>query len=383
MSLPNSDFFQDVSANAFTQMGQLNSAALPPSVLESESGGSSGFVTALQNLLTSFQSNGTPTYTKNWAGLVQSMQAQGGGNTPPNSTASFQTFSANFQSITGAASNNWDGLLPIINQFPTPADFFDSLTQKVLDKAIASLTVADVPNFTSAQFMAYISKWLTATGNLQTPQVTDLPASAYVAGTVPDLNTYQSVYQAFFGTTTGFSNALQNFYNTTISRDKYFIPSQSFADWVETISNTTGHVQSNPGTDSDSTRIIFELLALVKDMVGTLEDLSSAQVERLKFYSNWQQSYTDLIAKIPVLTVSKLGAKIKGTDEQKSNAMQQVGQYNDAWTQKLRSFRDNVASEAKSHQTAVDQTKDAINAQSSLATTLLQDLRTILQSLFP
>lgn len=381
--MSNSEFFEDVSTNSFTQMGQLNSTALSPTILDNESGGSGGFVTALRDMLTSFQANGTPTYTKNWTGLVRSMQAQGGGNTDPNATASFQTFSAQFQGITGAASGNWSSLQPIIDQFPTPSDFFDNVTQKILDKAIGSLTVADVPAFTSAQFMTYISKWLTATGNLQTPQVTDLPASAYVAGTVPDLNTYQNVYQAFFGTTTGFSNALQNFYNTTISREKYFIPSQHFANWVEMISNTTGHVQSNPGTDSDSTRIIFELLSLVKDMVGTLEDLSSAQVERLKFYSNWQQSYTDLIAKVPVVTVSKLGAKIKGNDEQKSNAMQQVGQYNDAWTQKLRSFRDNVASEAKSHQTAVDQTKDAINAQSSLATTLLQDLRTILQSLFP
>lgn len=231
----------------------------------------------------------------------------------------------------------------------------------------------------AANFASYLDKYLTTTTNINSSANNTIPS-------------YEQLFVAFVGGNhASFQGKFTSFYNQMINTYGYFLPSQMLPQWIAQLSsgsNPTAVV--NLGTGSEKTQIIFQLLALVSQMIDTLQDVSTAQVQRLSFYANWQQAYTTLISKIPVVTYSDLAGKVKTSGSSKTSdtnqsiidATQAIGNINQTYTQTAQGFRDSVADESQSQQSAVDQSKQQLNAQSSLATTLLQNLNTILQSIF-
>lgn len=317
------------------------------------------------------------TYPATLAGFKSALTANGYTQLVPQITFTGVFYDNAFQIMQDATSPSDAALLSTLGISQT------TLFTNALNNFFQNLTPANLggdANNYAANFVVYLDEYLTKTVN-----ITDV-------ATNPPLPSYQSLFTAFNGgTQANFQGAFASFYNQMVTKYGYFIPSQMLPQWIAQLSSASNPTAViNLGTGSEKTQIIFELLALVSQMINTLQDVSTAQVQRLSFYANWQQAYTTLISKIPVVTYSGLAGKVRTSGSSNTadtnsaiiNATQAIGNINQTYTQTAQGFRDSVSDEAQSQQSAVDQSKQQLNAQASLATTLLQNLNTILQSIF-
>lgn len=140
---------------------------------------------------------------------------------------------------------------------------------------------------------------------------------------------------------------------------------------------------------------IFKLLVL---MVEQLQKSAAAQADRLNFLSDWQKAYTEKINKIHVFAAGNgdgTKANVSGgfvdtfdptlddpTDQNAASARQELNATNTAYTTELQGFSQVVGDDAKALQASVNQTNDAVQSQTDMATSILQQLSTILSAIY-
>lgn len=134
---------------------------------------------------------------------------------------------------------------------------------------------------------------------------------------------------------------------------------------------------------------IFRLIAL---MIGSLQSVAAAQANQITFLSNWQRVFTNMISQIETFSRgdgSIFGISETGTSQDDLNRDGLLSEIRaDANTKQttrretLSAFRDTVQSTAKREQTRVQQSQDAISQQANMATAILQQLATILGSIY-
>jgi len=246
------------------------------------------------------------------------------------------------------------------------------------------------------------AKFLTTTAVLD-----NVPDFAYLNPTDPvNINSYQRIYEAFFGPgpNNGFTERLITFYHDALKRtgdemeeDGYFIPSLEFSRWFEEIqqefSKSIGGDIAIGGTSLSGSGfkrvlILDRIFSLLVDMIEVLQRVAAAQANRLTFLTQWQKAYTDSLNQIH--TFSKLnGDKIdgsiegdRGTKEVQGKVRDELNKVNSTYTEQLRGNRDVIKDDAKALQSSVNQSNDAVNQQSNMATAILQQFSTILQSIF-
>lgn len=129
------------------------------------------------------------------------------------------------------------------------------------------------------------------------------------------------------------------------------------------------------------TLTIDHIFVLLVKMTQALQDTAAAQSGRLQFLSQWQKAYTDSMNQIHQF-VKNNGDSIDTSDEDDGKARDDLNRTNSTYTEELRSRRSQVSDDAKTLQTNVNQTSDAVNQQTNMATSLLQELSTILSSIF-
>jgi len=225
---------------------------------------------------------------------------------------------------------------------------------------------------------------------------------------------YFTVYEAFFpqqpnetptDVQNRFAAELQSFISSQVSgngsgnaANGWFVPSQSFHDWftqqlrkfnanqTKTIVELQTTVDTNGS--ASSLLVISRVLALLTKMVSILQQISAAQAQQLSFQTTWQSNYTTMLTQVPQFaqgdntplggstnnrTVDKRAAAFrnKDTNPKMQNILQQV-----------QARQSNVQDTAKSLQTNINQSQDAANQLTQMLTSFLQNLNSILGSIY-
>lgn len=123
--------------------------------------------------------------------------------------------------------------------------------------------------------------------------------------------------------------------------------------------------------------LVFQLIV---DVIGVLQGVAVAQAQRLQFLTSWQQAYTTLMNKVPIFTQNT--SLFGGTSTTDGNLRDDENRVNSSYTEQLRSLRSQISDDSKSLQSNLNQTNDGVTSQSNLATSLLQELSTILGTIY-
>jgi hypothetical protein len=135
---------------------------------------------------------------------------------------------------------------------------------------------------------------------------------------------------------------------------------------------------------NDRTNIINKVFSLLILLTQTLQKTAAAQSDRLNLYTSWQKAYTAIQNQVVAFTANNpaYNAVITGSDTNAQNARDDLNKANAAYTQEEQGRSGVVSDDAKALQTNVQQSSDAVNQQTNMATSLLQTLSTLLGSIF-
>lgn len=122
---------------------------------------------------------------------------------------------------------------------------------------------------------------------------------------------------------------------------------------------------------------VFKLLIA---LIEVLQGVAISQAQRLQFLTEWQKAYTALMDKIPVFT--QTSSLFSGTDTEEANLRDDMNRINSTYTEQLRSQRSQIGDDAKALQANLNQTNDNVTQQANMATALLQQLSTILSTIY-
>lgn len=126
--------------------------------------------------------------------------------------------------------------------------------------------------------------------------------------------------------------------------------------------------------------ILNDIFNQILQMTTSLQQVAAAQANRLNILTQWQKAYTDLMAQVP--TFSEAGGAFKGSGTSVSKTRDDLNRLNAAFTQTLQNRQSVVSDDAKALQSSVNQSNDAVNQQSNLGTAILQELSTLLGTIF-
>lgn len=125
------------------------------------------------------------------------------------------------------------------------------------------------------------------------------------------------------------------------------------------------------------TIILNRVFDLILKMLATMQSTASAQADRLTFLTKWQKGYTDVMNQVKVFAASDPNtATFSDSDRGDLNRI------NQGYTETLRNKRSLISDDAKALQSNVNQSNDAVNQQSTMGTSILQELATILGAIF-
>lgn len=127
--------------------------------------------------------------------------------------------------------------------------------------------------------------------------------------------------------------------------------------------------------------ILNRILRLLTRMIQVLQNVGIAQAERLQFLTSWQKSYTDEMNQIHAF-VKDNGDKIDSDSSDDGQTRNDLNQVNSTYTEQIRANNSALNDTAKGLQSNLNATNDAQQQQATMATTILQQLSTILSSIF-
>lgn len=181
--------------------------------------------------------------------------------------------------------------------------------------------------------------------------------------------------------------------------------------------------------------VLDRIFSLLVALIDSLQKCAAAQANRLNLLSDWQKAYTDMMNQIHAFTANNGDGRfafdvndledfknmffgdftviidntitspqidvpneivrvpltsidaheddiISSGDEDATKARSDMNTLNTNLTQRMQGSRQVVSDDAKALQTSVNQTNDAVQQQTDMATSILQQLSTILTSIF-
>lgn len=205
-----------------------------------------------------------------------------------------------------------------------------------------------------------------------------------------NLTSYEKIFNEFVGPnpSQSFQQVLATFYNDAMQRDGVFNPSLDLPDWIRTVetqqSYESGQATSVAGTNSDKAEILLVIFSLLVEMINVLQRVAAAQGERLTFYAGYQKAYTNLIAKIPIISEQNIQSGMQNDNNQNTIAttLSATQSYNQSYTQRLQAYRSAIGDEAKQQQTTVNQSNQIVTQEANLGTSIIQEMSQILTSMF-
>lgn len=118
--------------------------------------------------------------------------------------------------------------------------------------------------------------------------------------------------------------------------------------------------------------ILNRIMRLIMQLLPSLQYLGTVQANQLEFPTAMQRLYTDLIAKAPIYTSDGANGTTLVADAATRDQMNETTRIH---TEKLRGYRDTWSDIAKKQQSHLNITNEAVNQQTDLLTTFLQQLR--------
>lgn len=135
------------------------------------------------------------------------------------------------------------------------------------------------------------------------------------------------------------------------------------------------------GNDSDKVIIINNILRLIIRMISALQNIGIAQAQHLNFTTQFEQAYTELQSQVPVFLKGD-NNPVGPDNTDANNARNELNSsFNAFITQNLRNLAGLQDNTAKQEQSSLNQTNDAINQQTDMASTLIQQLTSLLSSI--
>lgn len=218
----------------------------------------------------------------------------------------------------------------------------------------------------------------------------DLDSTGYA------MNSYERVFMAFNPNATfdDFKAKVQEFYLEVAANRVAFVPSRVFDAWVEKIqtefvSGVGGDLSlpfltSLSGNRSEKALVITRILRLVSDIIETMQRITATQARQLDFLTELQKNYTTLQDNIPIFTENQqgLGSTLGGSGGGDPERRQELNGFNQQIIEIVRGRKQIEENNAKQVQTLVNQSNDAVNQQAEIASTLLQQLSSLLQAIY-
>lgn len=269
-------------------------------------------------------------------------------------------------------------------------------------------------NFSSPTAYNSASNLMTSFQNFLVSNFT-LIGPPYVDPTASNQNAFQNVasFETIYNTynpgatATDFQNFMQSFYTNEVKIKGYFLPSTSTQDFANAVqnkdpTNVTYNELPNSSiseTGSHALLVLNEILALLIKLIGTLQQTGVAQAQRLNYYTNFQNAYTAMQSQVPVFTQNQMLTRVNADGSVSSFASPigiatganstEAGQvrndlnsaFNGIISDNIRSLRDIQQNNAKQIQSNVNTTNDAVNQQTDMVSTFLQQLSTMLSSI--
>lgn len=211
---------------------------------------------------------------------------------------------------------------------------------------------------------------------------------------------YEKLYKAFFPLgdlstqfNTFFASFIQKIYgdpSNPVANSAGFTPSQLFDKWTTEVldhyyanlkgSTPLGHSSSDAG--SAKTFVLNRIFALLVSMIETLQNVAASQSDRMLVYGKWQKAYTDLQNDIRFATENDGRFNKAALGGSNNTNRTSFNEQNTSYTEIIKARKQTVGDEAKNMQTQQSQSTDAVNQQASMATSILQELSSILSSLY-
>lgn len=132
--------------------------------------------------------------------------------------------------------------------------------------------------------------------------------------------------------------------------------------------------------------LLNRVFQLIIDVLDGLQNTAGAQANRLNILSNWQQAYTAELNQIHSFTAGNGDGQDAGGDSLDgsggNNIRQNLNSLNSIFTQQIQGNNTIVGDDAKALQSNINQTTSEVQAQTDMATAILQQLSTILTSIY-
>lgn len=137
-----------------------------------------------------------------------------------------------------------------------------------------------------------------------------------------------------------------------------------------------------PGNFTSSV-ILNRIFKLIGSVLTTMQNVAAAQANRLTILSSWQSAYSSMMNQIHTFTA---GNGDKGIDDPNNTTQTttrgDLNKLNSSLIQTMQNRQSIVGDAAKALQSNVSQSNDAVNQQATVGTSILQDLNTLIGTIY-
>lgn len=131
-----------------------------------------------------------------------------------------------------------------------------------------------------------------------------------------------------------------------------------------------------------TTLTLNRVLSLLVDMIKAMQGVAVAQASRLNILVKWQEAYTNQMNSVHAFVSNNGDAQVSDPgNSDNTNRRQSLNLSNSTYTEQMKSNNNLVADTAKGLQTNINATQDAVNQQSNMATSILQQMSSIVQAI--
>jgi hypothetical protein len=128
--------------------------------------------------------------------------------------------------------------------------------------------------------------------------------------------------------------------------------------------------------------MLNRIMDLLITMVKTMQNVAVQQAQKMTFFTKMQNANTAQMNSVHTFTLNNSDpVYISGRGDDENVNRQALNQTNTTYIEQIRANNNLIANTAKQIQTNINQTQDAVNQQSNMLTSLIQQLRSINSSI--
>lgn len=211
-------------------------------------------------------------------------------------------------------------------------------------------------------------------------------------GSVPgglDLS-YEQIYEAYFPENdTALDSRILGLISDMVEKNGYFLPSHNIGDFLTTVSQAYAAAisgQKSGASDPTGPNVLIRILHLLISMIDTVQQVATAQANRLGVLTSWQKNYTDLMGE--VRSFVKMGPEGPDDDQHDGDHTltednrKSLNDANNIYTPTLQSRRQVISDDAKALQSAINLSQDTVQNEASTVSSFLQQLSSILGAIY-